>query len=136
MKLSFEQYKTFLEELAKSKEIDVEELKEKMANCGPPGITSVSSVCVPTFNLFLKNCHFLNFCNKKRTSNLDKFLYPFFQAAGRAASAVDRLTDVSKYTGSHKQRFDESGKGRGIAGRKDIPDQSGYVQGFKDSKAQ
>lgn len=59
--------------------------------------------------------------------------------AGKAASTVDRLTDVSKYTGSHKQRFDETGKGRGIAGRKDLPDQSGYVQGYqnKDSyKAQ
>lgn len=51
---------------------------------------------------------------------------------GKAASTVDRLTDVSKYTGSHKQRFDESGKGKGIAGRKDIPDQSGYVQGYQN----
>lgn len=51
---------------------------------------------------------------------------------GKAASTVDRLTDVSKYTGSHKQRFDEAGKGRGIAGRKDLPDQSGYVQGYQN----
>ncbi|KAL0476604.1 tubulin polymerization-promoting protein [Acrasis kona] len=28
-----------------------------------------------------------------------------------------RLTDTSKYTGAHKQRFDEDGKGRGAAGR-------------------
>jgi hypothetical protein len=27
--------------------------------------------------------------------------------------SVDRLTDTSKYTGSHKERFDESGKGMG-----------------------
>lgn len=53
-------------------------------------------------------------------------------AAGKAASAVDRLTDVSKYTGSHKQRFDQTGKGKGIAGRKDLPDQSGYVQGYQN----
>ncbi|CAK9824590.1 Tubulin polymerization-promoting protein homolog [Anthophora retusa] len=52
--------------------------------------------------------------------------------AGKAASTVDRLTDVSKYTGSHKQRFDESGKGLGIAGRKDLADQSGYVQGYQN----
>ncbi|XP_043290046.1 tubulin polymerization-promoting protein homolog [Venturia canescens] len=52
--------------------------------------------------------------------------------AGKTASAVDRLTDVSKYTGSHKQRFDETGKGKGIAGRKDLPDQSGYVQGYQN----
>ena len=30
---------------------------------------------------------------------------------------VSRLTDTSKYTGTHKHRFDEDGKGRGIAGR-------------------
>lgn len=32
---------------------------------------------------------------------------------------VSRLTDTSKYTGSHKERFDESGKGKGIAGREE-----------------
>ena len=57
------------------------------------------------------------------------------------SSAVDRLTDTSKYTGTHKERFDESGKGRGIEGRKDVVDSSGYVTGYKekstyDSKAQ
>ena len=49
--------------------------------------------------------------------------------------AVDRLTDTSKYTGSHKERFDEEGKGKGIAGRKEVVDDSGYVTGYheKDS---
>lgn len=50
--------------------------------------------------------------------------------AVKATSTVERLTDTSKYTGSHKQRFDETGKGKGITGRKDMPDTSGYVQGF------
>ena len=95
-KLGIEQYKAFLEELAKSKKLDLAEVKKKMANCGPPGFSSGSS------------------------------------AAGKAASTVDRLTDVSKYTGSHKQRFDQTGKGKGIAGRKDLPDQSGYVQGYQN----
>ncbi|XP_008582334.1 PREDICTED: tubulin polymerization-promoting protein family member 2 [Galeopterus variegatus] len=45
--------------------------------------------------------------------------------------AVDRLTDTSKYTGSHKERFDESGKGKGIAGREEVTDNSGYVSGYK-----
>lgn len=54
------------------------------------------------------------------------------QAKSKADAAVERLTDVSKYTGSHRQRFDEAGKGRGIAGRKDVQDGSGYVQGYKD----
>ena len=48
------------------------------------------------------------------------------------SSAVDRLTDTSKYTGSHKERFDVSGKGKGVAGRKDLHDNSGYVSGYKN----
>ncbi|KAL5109359.1 Tubulin polymerization-promoting protein family member 3 [Taenia crassiceps] len=47
--------------------------------------------------------------------------------------AVDRLTDVAHYTGAHKERFDaETGKGKGIAGREDLVDNSGYVQGYKN----
>ncbi|XP_014204955.1 TPPP family protein CG45057 [Copidosoma floridanum] len=95
MKLNIEQYKAFLDELAKSKKVDLVAMKNKMANCGPPGITNTA-------------------------------------VGGKAASTVDRLTDVTKYTGSHKQRFDESGKGRGIAGRKDLTDKSGYVQGYQN----
>ncbi|XP_011691973.1 PREDICTED: TPPP family protein CG45057 isoform X2 [Wasmannia auropunctata] len=96
-KLGSEQYKMFLEELAKSKKVELAEIKKKMANCGPPGVTAGTA-----------------------------------SGAGKAASTVDRLTDVSKYTGSHKQRFDEAGKGKGIAGRKDVTDASGYVQGYQN----
>ena len=46
--------------------------------------------------------------------------------------AVDRLTDTSKYTGSHKLRFDQSGKGRGAEGRRDPTNPSGYVRGYKN----
>lgn len=46
--------------------------------------------------------------------------------------AVARLTDHTKYTGTHKQRFDEAGKGRGKEGRQDVPSESGYVSGYKD----
>ncbi|XP_037086011.1 tubulin polymerization-promoting protein homolog [Pollicipes pollicipes] len=46
--------------------------------------------------------------------------------------AVGRLTDTSRYTGQHKERFDETGKGRGIAGREDIHGNDGYVQGYKE----
>ncbi|XP_060950970.1 tubulin polymerization-promoting protein family member 2 [Limanda limanda] len=49
------------------------------------------------------------------------------------AAAVDRLTDSTKYTGAHKGRFDETGKGKGKAGREDIADTSGYVSGYKGS---
>ncbi|XP_078135387.1 tubulin polymerization-promoting protein family member 2 [Sander vitreus] len=49
------------------------------------------------------------------------------------AAAVDRLTDTTKYTGAHKERFDESGKGKGKVGREEIPDSSGYVGAYKGS---
>nr|XP_033779330.1 tubulin polymerization-promoting protein family member 3-like [Geotrypetes seraphini]XP_033779331.1 tubulin polymerization-promoting protein family member 3-like [Geotrypetes seraphini]XP_033779332.1 tubulin polymerization-promoting protein family member 3-like [Geotrypetes seraphini]XP_033779333.1 tubulin polymerization-promoting protein family member 3-like [Geotrypetes seraphini] len=48
-----------------------------------------------------------------------------------AVGAVDRLTDTSKYTGSHKERFDESGKGKGISGREEMASNTGYVGAYK-----
>jgi len=48
------------------------------------------------------------------------------------AGGVDRLTDVSGYTGSHKERFDaETGQGKGAAGRTDKADNTGYVGNYK-----
>ncbi|XP_069765476.1 tubulin polymerization-promoting protein-like isoform X1 [Narcine bancroftii] len=44
---------------------------------------------------------------------------------------LTRLTDTSKFTGSHKERFDQSGKGRGRAGREYLVHDSGYVVGYK-----
>ena len=47
-------------------------------------------------------------------------------------AAVARLTDISRYTGTHKQRFDpQSGKGLGKAGRVDMKPTAGYVNGYK-----
>ncbi len=43
---------------------------------------------------------------------------------------TDRLTDSSKYGGTHKQRFDSDGKGRGKAGREEAKG-DGYVTGYK-----
>jgi hypothetical protein len=42
-----------------------------------------------------------------------------------------RLTDTKSYTGSHKERFDDTGKGKGIAGRETLADNKGYVTGYK-----
>ncbi|CAH1778571.1 unnamed protein product [Owenia fusiformis] len=50
----------------------------------------------------------------------------------KKVGGVDRLTDTKGYTGSHKERFDEEGKGKGIAGRKNILDGSGYVGNYKN----
>jgi len=44
---------------------------------------------------------------------------------------VDKMTDASKYTGAHKTRFDEDGKGKGIEGRKDMDKNTGYVGNYK-----
>lgn len=56
MKLGIDQYKAFLEELAKSKKVDLAEMKKKMATCGPPGFTggaggvSISKKWLNNFN--------------------------------------------------------------------------------------
>lgn len=47
--------------------------------------------------------------------------------------AVGRLTDTSRYTGSHKERFDDSGKGRGREGREELVDNTGYVGAYKNA---
>ncbi|XP_030326666.1 tubulin polymerization-promoting protein family member 3 isoform X2 [Strigops habroptila] len=51
----------------------------------------------------------------------------------KMVGAVERLTDTSKYTGSHKERFDESGKGKGKSGRENIMNTSGYVSAYKNA---
>lgn len=94
-KVGIEDYQKFLEELAKSKKTELEDIKKKLTSCGQPGISS------------------------------------HVTKSPAAAAAVDRLTDTSKYTGSHRQRFDDTGKGKGIAGRKDQVDGSGYVSGYQ-----
>ncbi|KAJ0056531.1 hypothetical protein NL108_010242 [Boleophthalmus pectinirostris] len=45
--------------------------------------------------------------------------------------AVDRLTDTSRYTGSHKERFDGSGRGRGREGREYLVENTGYVSSYR-----
>jgi len=56
--------------------------------------------------------------------------------ASKPDDVLSRLTDPSKYTGSHKNRFDPvSGKGKGIDGRTDRVSGDGYVVGYKASKA-
>lgn len=56
MKLNIEQYKAFLEELAKSKKVELGEIKKKMANCGPPGVTAAAGAvrrpCLFNFTLY------------------------------------------------------------------------------------
>ena len=41
------------------------------------------------------------------------------------------MTDTSKYTGAHKERFDDSGKGKGLGGRTEKVENTGYVGNYK-----
>ncbi|XP_022198763.1 tubulin polymerization-promoting protein homolog [Nilaparvata lugens] len=104
-KLNVTEYEKFLADLCKTKNLNLEETKRSMGACGTPGLSNPTTPAVPA---------------------------QAKESKARVSSAVERLTDPTKYTGSHKQRFDEAGKGKGIEGRKDVADKSGYVQGYKN----
>lgn len=44
---------------------------------------------------------------------------------------VSKLTDTSLYTGAHKERFNADGSGKGIEGRVDKVENTGYVGNYK-----
>ncbi|XP_063398347.1 tubulin polymerization-promoting protein family member 3-like [Mytilus trossulus] len=53
------------------------------------------------------------------------------KVAQSSTGGVGRMTDTSGYTGAHKERFDESGKGKGAAGREDKSENTGYTGQYK-----
>ncbi|XP_017778295.1 PREDICTED: TPPP family protein CG45057-like [Nicrophorus vespilloides] len=92
-------------------------------------------VSLPDYNKFLED---LAKAKKQTVEDMKTKMTscgaPGFSGTGVAKgnSTVNRLTDTSKYTGTHKQRFDDSGKGKGIAGRVEQVDGSGYVSGYQN----
>lgn len=44
------------------------------------------------------------------------------------------MTDTSKYTGAHKLRFDESGKGKGLEGRDSVAKGPGHIPALVSSQ--
>lgn len=42
MKISYSDYNKFLEDLAKTRKVELQEIKDKMASCGAPGVLQVS----------------------------------------------------------------------------------------------
>ena len=58
---------------------------------------------------------------------------PFICQKTSKTGGVGKMTDSSQYTGSHKERFDADGKGKGIEGRESLADNSGYVGNYKGS---
>ena len=61
---------------------------------------------------------------------LQILIHSFIQGTSKTGG-VDRMTDASKYTGAHKQRFDAEGKGKGKAGREEQVENTGYVGNYK-----
>ena len=80
---------------------------------------------------------FLVFFQPQRFTVGDIYIYNFINVRlvclqeMKVDAVTARLTDTRGYTGTHKERFDTSGKGKGIAGRKDLLDDAGYVTGYK-----
>lgn len=66
---------------------------------------------------------------------LSKLEAPVVKSAAKAQAdgVYNRLTDHTKYTGSHKERFDAEGKGKGKAGRVDVQENTGYVAAYKNA---
>lgn len=57
MKLNLDQYKTFLDDLTKSKKVDLTDAKKKMANCGLPGFSGgASGVRMRSVLVFNSSC--------------------------------------------------------------------------------
>lgn len=67
------------------------------------------------------------------TDKLSRLEAPVLKSTAKPSTegVFNRLTDHTKYTGAHKERFDASGKGRGKAGRVDIVENTGYVAAYK-----
>jgi len=69
------------------------------------------------------------------TAKLAALEAPSVNSAAKAQTSggvFNRLTDTKGYTGSHKERFDETGKGKGKAGREDVIANDGYVGAYKN----
>ncbi|KAF2903479.1 hypothetical protein ILUMI_02713 [Ignelater luminosus] len=121
---------------------------------------SVDSIFYPVQTHSFKHKTFINFFYRSRTLSYPQFVkyvdelakykklsseemkikltacgFPGYNQATQAVKVggVDRLTDTTQYTGTHKERFDESGKGKGIAGREDVADDRGYVTGYHNA---
>ena len=56
---------------------------------------------------------------KKKTKPAARKAAAKTKAASATPSFVSRLTDTTQFTGAHKMRFDASGRGRGVRGRRD-----------------
>ncbi|CAI9729942.1 Hypothetical predicted protein [Octopus vulgaris] len=104
---------------------------------------------INNFHLFIRGCAHEYAKNKSKNPKLpegdpqvDKYYEDFVEMLKKGRPNVKEvkisktgnvagLTDVAGYTGTHKERFDEEGKGKGMTGRKEMVDNSGYVGAYK-----
>ena len=77
----------------------------------------------------LKPCYNYHLCVHAWSDPLSPPSAPLQKTSSKGG--VEKLTDTSQYTGSHKERFDAEGKGKGLEGRKDMSKNTGYVGAFK-----
>ena len=102
-KLSFADWNKYLDEISNTKKVDANEIKGKLVSCGKPGLSGTTVRKLPMIT---------------KISNKECINFFLFQSVAKTA-ALDRLTDASKYGGTHKNRFTPDGKGRGKEGRVD-----------------
>lgn len=145
LKLGLADYQKFLEELAKAKKVELDEIRDKMIQCGPPGTTGttvylLSDIAVHSQSFIIYLC--LLFCFPLQNDRLLSKQPPSTGWPIRLNTPDPtyviiniKLTDKNLFINyttitRKRMRFDESGRGRGIEGRRDKPDGSGYVQGY------
>jgi len=68
----------------------------------------------------------------RRLERLDSPVVKNTAKSSTEGNVYSRLTDHTKYTGAHKERFDAEGKGKGKAGRVDTVEETGYVSAYKN----
>lgn len=66
----------------------------------------------------------------RRTAERPKTARSRNESGDSQGSIFDRLTDTSQYTGTHKHRFDDEGRGRGLDGR-DITSKGSGTSSFR-----
>merc|ERR1712098_18716 len=138
---------------AKVQELDNKNWTKMAKDCGLYNKTCTSTDGDITFQKFCgnkaKQINFDTFCKfidelaskyyKGDASAVEKYRQLIVQKgcpdnkATKVATGnnVGKMTDTSQYTGAHKERFDESGKGKGKDGREDVTANDGYVTGYK-----
>ncbi|MBN3282165.1 TPPP3 protein, partial [Polyodon spathula] len=141
--MNFEQFKQALKELApkrfkgKGEEEALQETYRLIAGKEPAniGVTLLRRAEGSAGTLRSHDCASFLFYTQKLEGGVSELTpsgaqRPTLEKTAKAG-AVDRLTDTTKFTGAHKERFDDTGKGRGRAGREELPDTSGYVGAYK-----